>query len=106
MRSLTVQGLAELGETTTLQVPRFHGSTMRTLLTVLTVVLLNDVALLAFLDVTSPELTVVLGGALVLTAAVFAIVSVGVEDDRSPPSRRELQEEVEALRERVDAFED
>jgi hypothetical protein len=75
---------------------------MRTLPTVLTVVLLNDVALLLVLDVTAPTWAVMLGGALLLSAAVFAIVSVAVEDDGTPPSRRELQEEVAALRERVD----
>ena len=78
---------------------------MRTLPTVLAVVLLNDAALLVVLDLTSPAWTVVLGGALLLTASVFAIVSYGVEDDGSPPSRRELQEEVETLRERVDELE-
>jgi hypothetical protein len=77
---------------------------MRTLPTVLVVVLLNDVALLLLLDVTTPGWTVLLGGTLLLTASVFAVVSVGV-DDRSPPSRRELQEEVAALRERVDDLE-
>jgi len=78
---------------------------MRTLPTVLAVVLLNDAALLVFLDATSPMWTFVLGVTLVLTAVVFAIVSVGVDDD-SPPSRRELQEEVAVLRERVDDLED
>lgn len=78
---------------------------MRTLPTVLAVVLVNDAALLLLLDVTAPVWTVVLGGALVLTAAVLAIVSVGVEDSDEAPSRRELEAEVEALRERVDDLE-
>lgn len=78
---------------------------MRTLPTVLAVVLVNDAALLVFLDVTAPSWTIVLGGALVLTAAVVAIVSVGVDDPDEAPSRRELEGEVEALRERVDALE-
>ncbi|MDH5020585.1 hypothetical protein [Halobacterium rubrum] len=78
---------------------------MRTLPTVLAVVLLNDAALLVLLDATPPGMTVVLGGTLVSTAAVVAAVSVTGDSETSPPSRRELQEDVEALRERVDRLE-
>lgn len=78
---------------------------MRTLATVLAVVLVNDAALLVLLDATPPGMTVVLGGTLVLAATVLVAVSVTGDDEASPPSRRELQENVEALCERVDQLE-
>lgn len=78
---------------------------MRTLATVLAVVLVNDAVLLVLLDATPPGMTVVLGGTLVLAATVLAAVSVTGDDEASPPSRQELQENVEALCERVDQLE-
>ena len=77
---------------------------MRTLPLVLGVVLLNDALLVLLLDVAVPAWAVVLAASLVLTGAVFAVVEMGAESD-GPPSRRKLQREVEALRERVDRLE-
>ena len=78
---------------------------MRTLPLVVVLLVVNDVALALLLDVQLPGSTVVVGGAIALSATVLAIVAFTVDDDGDPPTRRELQEEVETLRARVDDLE-
>lgn len=78
---------------------------MRTLPLVLAVVLLNDAVLLLALDVAVPAWLAVAGGALTLTALFGVFVTVGV-DEAASPSNREVQRQVKALRDRVDALED
>ncbi|NIB98353.1 hypothetical protein [Halobacterium sp. R2-5] len=72
---------------------------MRTLPVVLAVVLVNDAVLLLALDVAVPAWLVVLGGALAL--AVPVLVAVGATVGETPPSRAELQRQVEQLREQI-----
>jgi len=63
----------------------------------------NDALLLWYLDASVPESLLLLGVTCLLIAPV-ALLAAGLRD--SGPSRRELQEEVEALRERVGDLED
>lgn len=78
---------------------------MRTLPLVVSIVALNDVALVFLLDLAAPTWTLLLGGSVALTATVFGVLAVTV-DDNAPPSRRELAEDLATLRERVDALEE
>lgn len=77
---------------------------MRTLALVLTVVLLNDLALLVVLDASVPAWGLVLGGVVALTLPILAVVSVAV-DEPDQPTVEDLQADVETLRERVDQLE-
>jgi hypothetical protein len=74
---------------------------MRTLPLVLLVVLVNDAVLLLALDVPVPAWLGVLGGALALTVPLFAVADA-TADGSGPPTRAELEGELDALRERVD----
>jgi hypothetical protein len=78
---------------------------MRTLALVLTLVLLNDVALLVVFDATVPAWALVVGGVIALTLPLLAVVSVAV-DEPDQPTVANLQADVEALRERVETLED
>jgi hypothetical protein len=77
---------------------------MRTLALVLTVVLLNDLALLVVLDASVPAWGLVLGGVAALTLPILAVVTVAV-DEPEQPTIEDLQADVEALRERIEQLE-
>ena len=62
----------------------------------------NDALLLWYLDASVPE-SLLLVGVTCLLVAPAALLATGLRDDE--PSRRELQEAVDGLRERVDDLE-
>lgn len=78
---------------------------MRTLALVLTVVLVNDLALLVVFDASVPAWGYVVGGVVALTLPVLAVVSV-VVDEPDQPTVADLQADIESLRDRVDDLED
>jgi hypothetical protein len=78
---------------------------MRTLALVLTVVLLNDLALLVVLDAAVPTWGLVLGGVVALTLPILAVVTVAV-DEPDQASVEDLQADLDALQQRVEQLED
>ncbi|WP_232687046.1 hypothetical protein [Halobacterium zhouii] len=75
---------------------------MRTIPLVVVLLVANDVLLAFLLDAQLNGSAVVILAALVLSGTVLAVAAFAVEDENEPPTRRELQEEIESLRAQVE----
>lgn len=79
---------------------------MRTLPLVVVLLVVNDLALALLLGVELHGVILVVGAAIALSTTVLAVVAFAVDgDDDGLPTRRDLEEEVAALRQRVERLE-